>query len=601
MSFRLQPRRILFFSLSYILLTVFAFSQKPGGTGGGSKPSSTGGQWDSAAHSNEFGAVIKPTTAEDEGKIKFRSETTLIQVPVVVTGKSGDHVHGLDKDDFTVFENGKQQRIATFEELVASKSKIPPPPSIPGEYRNLAISVTEPRPVTVIAIDTVNTPFLDQAIGRHQLLRYLADNIDTNQVLALMIMTSDGVHVVQGLSGDSDQLAQVLKRVSGGLPQNQGISIDNQANASAGTIPVIPQLTPKSSISASLLVVQALLDYSDTKAAEFQQTRAIEMTMNSFLGIAWSLSGVPGRKSIIWLTSGFPFVLSAPDVVPGDLAPLYERTMKAFADGQISVYPVDVRGIATRGEGEAKPTAVTLPSAAPTQDQVNNRTWLLSNTYQSLNEFADMTGGKAFYNRNDLAGSFKRAADDSSSYYLVGYYLDTKNNHAGWRQLKVDIDRKDVEVRAREGFFVTRATVDPDATRANDLRAALASPIEGTGVPLTLTWNGISGEGGKKKAAFHIQIPPDGVTIEGGEPAHVNFDIAIAAYRDNSQDSKPAITTGQSVSNPVSSQQLAVIRAKGITFSKDFEVGPGQYTVRVVIRDSATGNVGSVTVPLTVN
>ena len=212
-----------------------------------------------------------------------------------------------------------------------------------------------------------------------------------------------------------------------------------------------------------------------------------------------------------------------------------------------------------------------------------------------------MTGGRAFYNTNDLAGSFKRAADDSSSYYLVGYYLDTKNNHAGWRQLKVDIDRKNVEVRARKGFFVTKATVDPDATRANDLRAALASPIEGTGVPLTLTWNGISGESGKKKAAFHIRIPPGGVTIEGGDPAHVNFDIAIEAYRDGSNGNKPVITSGQSVSTLVSSQQLATIKAKGITFSKDFEVGPGQYTVRVVIRDTANGNVGSVTAPLTVN
>ena len=160
---------------------------------------------------------------------------------------------------------------------------------------------------------------------------------------------------------------------------------------------------------------------------------------------------------------------------------------------------------------------------------MNNRMWLNSNAIQSLNEFADMTGGKAFYNTNDLAGSFKRAADDSSSYYLVGYYLDTKNNHAGWRQLKVGVDKQDVEVRARKGFFVTRATVDPDSTRDYDLRAALTSPIDGTGVPVTLKWTGVSGEGEKRKASYEIQIPANGVTMEGGDQSHLNFDIAVAA------------------------------------------------------------------------
>ena len=154
--------------------------------------------------------------------------------------------------------------------------------------------------------------------------------------------------------------------------------------------------------------------------------------MNGFLGIAWSLSGVPGRKSLIWATGGFPFAMDSPSTVPGGyLSLLYERTMLALNDAQISVYPVDVRGLVSNshcwlGESHQRPQRPRY-----LRWQLTNRMWLNQAKIDTLNDFADMTGGKAFYNTNDLAGSFKRAADDASSYYLLSYYLDTRNNKSG--------------------------------------------------------------------------------------------------------------------------------------------------------------------------
>ena len=144
--------------------------------------------------------------------------------------------------------------------------------------------------------------------------------------------------------------------------------------------------------------------------------------------------------------------------------------------------------------------------ARPVQQTFTNRAWLQMNTIDTLNQFAEMTGGKAFYNTNDLATSFKRAADDASSYYLVGYYLDLKNNHAGWRSLKVKVDKKDTEVRARKGFFVTNATLHMDLTRSTDLNFALTSPIEGTGVPSHgEVARAFRGPAATKKAGFLVQ------------------------------------------------------------------------------------------------
>jgi len=575
-----------------------------GGGGGGRGPSTT---TTSPAHTssptpgnaNNFPGSVPITTANDEGKIEFRTQTILVQVPIVVTDKSGNHVHGLTKEEFHVFENGKEQKLSNFEEIVSTNTKLPVVAQKPGEFSNLTLSEQQPRTVTVIALDTVNTPFLDQTTGRRELVKYLSSSLESGQVLALMIITSHGLQIVQGLTGDSAQLMQVLKKASGELPALQGVGIDAQADAAAGDIPDVPSVSAGSDPSAA---IEAFVERGDAIYSQFQQQNAIETTMNAFLGIAWSLSGIPGRKSLIWATGGFPFTISNPAAVPGGyLSALYERTMEALTAAQISVYPVDVRGLAVvSGMGDASQSRVRTGPAL--MRQLNNRAWLQQSSIDTLNEFADMTGGKAFYNTNDLASSFKRAADDASSYYLASYYLDKSNNHAGWRQLKVKVDKKDTEIRARKGFFVTNATIHQDRARTSDLSYALMSPIEGTGVPLTVKWLGSSGEGAKKKAEFQVQLPPNSVSIEGREGEnHLNFDFAVAAFDDSNKKGQPAITIGKTITSTVPDAQMAVLRNNGIGMKNVIELGPGQYTVRIVIRDNVTGKIGSVTTPLTVN
>ncbi len=238
------------------------------------------------------------------------------------------------------------------------------------------------------------------------MIKYLADNLDSRQVLALMIMTSHGLEIVQGLTGDREQLVQVLKKASGETPVLQGLGLDAQADAAVGAIPDLPSV--QSDIAHPFAAAAAFIAYGDTLTAPSQQPRALEETLNGFLEIAWSLSGVPGRKSLISATGGFPFEISSPAQLPGPgyLAPLYERTLQSLDTVQISVYPVDVRGLV-----ETTSAAVLFKQCNDVRE-IGNRTRFQQSTIDTLNEFADMTGGKAFYNTNDLAASFKRAADD---------------------------------------------------------------------------------------------------------------------------------------------------------------------------------------------
>lgn len=598
-----------------ICVSSFAIAQTRGGGGsggGGGRPvNSPVNPANNARNAAVLGTgdssdlyVTHPTSADSEPRVEFRSQTVLIQIPVVVTDKSGKHLHGLNKEDFTVLENGKPVAVSNFEELTASTAQIAAPSVVNGQFHNLTFDGPQPRNVVVIALDTVNTPFLDQAYGRRELIKFLAHTVDSGQVLALMLITSQGLKVVQGLSGDPAHLVQALNKAAGEVSPMETMSPEAQVSVTAGLPPGMADSKDPGQDQALpggdpvLKGVDWFIQYGDAVEAQFSQANAIETTMNAFLGIAWSLSGVPGRKSLIWATGGFPFAMDSPSSVPGGyLSLLYERTMLALNDSQVSVYPVDIRGLVNSSpfiDGKTSGAVTGLNASR----QVQNRIWFQQSKFDTLNDFADMTGGKAFYNTNDLAGSFRRAADDASSYYMLSYYLDTTNNKPGWRKLQVKVAKKDTEVRARNGFFVTNATMNPLLSRDRDMNNALHAPIEGTGVPVTVQWLGLAADGDKKKATFQAHMPAGSLTFDPAGRDQLNFEFAALAF---DKTGKEAGQAAQSFTRPVPEAQLASVRANGLNFRNSLELAPGQYTVRFVVRDNVTGKVGSVTAPLTVN
>jgi VWFA-related protein len=542
--------------------------------------------------------------AEEEGRLEFKSQTVLVQVPVVVTDKAGAHVHGLGRDHFKVFENGKEQKISSVEEIQATHTPFVAPAAVPkGEFSNVAANGDSPRVITVIVLDTINTPFTDQAHGRKELLKYLANSVDPGQMVALVTIGSGGMRVIQPPTADPAVLAQALKKVSGELDSMHGVDVDTQAAIASGEViadPAAPvAVVAPGDVGAQL---QDFVLHGDTTIGRMVQQRAIEVTMKGFLTIALSLSGMPGRKALIWVTGGFPFYMDSPSAVPGGyLSALYYRAMQAMNEAEISVYPVDAKGLVTyQSDSVLHSTSNTGlggfggPSSSR---QLSNRSWLQNSTNDTLKDFAEMTGGRAFYNTNDLATSFRLAADDSSSYYLLGYYLDTKNTKAGWRQLKVKIDKPGTQVRSRNGFFVTGATADPEVSRKLDMQFAFASPFESTGIPMTVSWEDATPSGDKKKVGFNVHLPATGLMIDQANNNHFSMDFSAIAFKKDVN----AGNIGRTMQGNLPAGSMEKLKASGVNFKSDLELAPGDYMVRVVIRDNLSGRIGSVSAPLTVN
>jgi VWFA-related protein len=525
----------------------------------------------------------------DQGKlIQFRSQTTLVQVPVVVTDAAGKHIQGLTKSDFKILENGKPQSITGFEEITPPTGIVASYTSPAGIFTNLTPNESKPRSLTVIVLDEVNTPFLGQAYARSQLIKYLANHLDASQPLGLMVIDRKGLTELSGLDSDPAQLIAILKKASGKVSEMERFNGDAQALAAGGAQSsalggIRPGDSPEAKIRGFMLQQDAL-NAADT------QSRAIETTLRAFLSLAWSLSGVPGRKSLVWVTGSFPFNLDSFASVPGDanLRALYERTLKSLNDAQISVYPLDARGLVTDSKYSADTQGSMLGADAPDT--------LRQASLNSLKNFAEMTGGVAYYNTNDLASAFGRAVQDSASYYLLSYYLDHRNNKPGWRKLQVVVSRKDAEVRARAGYLVTDVAVNPERTHKADIEFALGSPFESTGIPISEQWQGVQADGGKKKMGFVLQVPATGLIDETDKN---RIDIEIVA-----QATKKGVSAGtlsQTMKGLIVPETLAKLKADGIVYRNFLDLSPGDYQVRFVVRDNLTGKIGSVIVPLTVN
>ncbi|MGO9366614.1 MAG: VWA domain-containing protein [Terriglobales bacterium] len=542
----------------------------------------------------------KEKDKENDSEVKFTARSELVLIPALVTDKSGNHILGLKKEDFTVLENGTEQKVATFEEITSDTRRLSRP-SNPNLtlFSNSVAGGPSARRITIIVLDFINTRFTDQAYARQDLLKYLTQSVDQREPTALYTLTRSGIHVVHDFTTDPRVLVAALHKVKGdtfqmvdGPEDLETITGTASPDGSAGVDP--------GQVQSEAQRIQTMMEDAVLNFQSFEQRLAITYTLQGMQQAAQALAGFPGRKSLIWASGGFPFSVSdsTMQLAPAgrdslvDVLPLYEHTWQLLNNAQISLYPIDVKGLQT-----------LMPTASisnPGKNYVRNTSWRQLDTQASFQTFASMTGGRAYFNSNDLVKGFRDAVNDSAEYYMLGYYLDRTKTKPGWRKLSVKVKRDHVEVRARSGFFVTNATVDPDDSRSSDISSALQSPLDFTSIALVARWAKIEPgkEPGKKHVNYEMHLAAEPGLVDEADNNHVVLDFVASA---KTPEGKPVDhPVGQKIEVHLTAAKLATIRQSGITYPGALDLAPGEYTVRFVVRDDLTGRIGSVAAPLKV-
>lgn len=587
-----------------------------------------------AALACSINVSAKPKEKEKDSEGKFIARSEMVLIPTVVTDKSGQHITGLKREDFRVLENGIEQKIATFDEVTSNTHRVSPPANV-GEFSNSLAGEPPDLSITMIVLDQLNTPYADQAYARKQMLKYLMQSLDSREPTSLYTLTRSGIHLIHSFTTDPSILVAALHKVNvdtshivdtdeeveeltgSATPEGTGgpgtyeTPLAGKSSGSSGGGSFNLKATEMSGqIEAEIEAqeFQAFIEDEELNAQAEEQRMAILLTLQALQQVAQSVAGLPGRKSLIWAGGGFPF-----DVINGsmrlaagsvstmtpiasdpyaDVQPMYERTWEMLDDAQIALYPVDVEGLQTFEPGASL--------GVPGKKYTENGVWREMDTQTTLETFASMTGGHAYYNANDLANSFHDAVNDSSQYYMLGYYRAPSKTTAGWQRLTVKVDRKHTEVRARNGFFVTNASIDSASSEKKDILLALKAPMDYTSLTLVARWYQMapSKEPGKVHVTYQLRLAPGAVEIDGGDNNHFVLDIVALA---ETVGGKPA---GEPRTNRLdthlSAAKLPVARRNGIGFLDALDLAPGEYTVHFVVRDELSGRIGSVEAPLTV-
>lgn len=578
-------------------------------------------------------ALILPTAGwtQDSQAPAFKSRTDVVLVPVVVRSKQGP-VEGLNPEQFSVLEDGKPQKIATVE-LIKTGAKVQRRVA-PGEFSNELAAAGQAQ-LTIIAIDTINTPFLDQTFARQQLLKYVANSLETGTQVAIFSMHRDGsVRMLHDINSDPALLAAAIKGTTGAL--------SNSAADPKATPPVSRAETEQSIYARNNKAVggdpevvraadeaQALQAFQDSTAGAgaYELRRDMEATLESMLQIAEAFSGVPGRKSFIWITGSFPFdITGTADLVSprasfygfsqdpahyysqnsGTLPPLPETAsvvsddvlnplrqefrilLQQFANGNIVLYPVDARGLMTLNAESADEHTNKL-----LQQLDRERAQLSQSTMATI---AKMTGGKSCYNKNDIANCVRDAATDAEQYYMVSYYRDKKSNKQGWRSLVVKVDQPDVEVRARTGYFYGSDAGDKNA-RAREVGEAARSSVPFSSVQFSARFVGSSADGSKKAVKYEMYLPPE--TINALDQGDNKIELELIAIATGAKDANVDAVT-ETVGKNLPPDTMAAIHKQGLAYNNILKLPPGDYKVHFIVRNAKTNVLGSVIAPLKV-
>jgi VWFA-related protein len=541
----------------------------------------------------------------DKKPLKFSARAHYILVPVIVMDKDGKHISGLTKDAFQIFENGKEQVVASVDETQTSAVPVQSVPASSNQFSNALAVDGAARRINVIALDLINTPFLDQIGARKAAIRYLANSINQDAIFELVSIDGNGMHVLHDFTSDTKVLIAALKQVSSKLDAMTGTDTNaiRQTTASPGLetrngIAVTYQSHGVSQVDLESTALEAFARGAAPVAA-FAQVGAVGSTLGAFQQIAHQLSGIPGRKSLFWITGSFPFDIdeASGSISVGTPLDAYQRTMQLLNDANVSLYPVDARGVVVVGQMDAT-MKVSREMSRGLPDYIAGESQSHQKTVDTMRIFADTTGGKAYYNNNDLAGALTEATNDGSSYYILSYALDTKNNRPGWRKLKVKVKDHDYRIRSREGFFVTQTTMDPLSSEGMDIREALTSPLDYTGMPLSVKLEAPVASGAKKKVGFSLLVPANAATVDASDNDRLNLEIWYVVRNVKGED----VSHNSKLYNlNLNAAFVAQLQTNGIGYNDTLELPPGQYGLRVVVRDNITGRVGSVWAPLQVN
>src|SRR5579859_1709398 len=492
----------------------------------------------------------------------LRTNTRLVVVDLVATDNKGQPVVDLKASDFTLFEDGKQQKISGFNFEHAGGSlthtaQIQLPPSVVTNAPTF-----QSNSLNVILFDAANGDFTEQVYARDQLLKFL-NGAPLDRPVAIYSMQSQ-LKLLHDFTTDNKSLSAAVAKYRPAAKLNNSESMESRASAFS------------------------------TRGDYHTSERDIENTLNQLNVLSKILAGYPGRKNLIWLSESFPLTLFPETVnqlnmgqqdlrnagTPGTnqnlqtsapfktYAALIKKVSDSLMAAQVAVYPVDA-------------------GAVGKDDHLASQ--------HTMDNMAESTGGKSFKNSNDLALGLRSGVEDGSTYYTLTYYPENKNWDGQFRRIQVKSDRGNMSLRYREGYYAVDPEKinkeDSDAVAENfsrllelDTPAATQVIFQAQVLPPTEK---------SKKVVVTFHVDPRTLAFEKKDGGMEFARLSCTAWAYGKDKDKPTLASKTVSANLKASEYQQVLQQRFLPCDSQLDLKPGTYALRLGVLDRTTNKIGT--------
>ena len=529
----------------------------------------------------------------------FRARVNLVMVPVVVRDRQGHAIGTLKQEDFQLFDKGKPQIISKFSvekagAKVANSAIQVPPAAEDGDRAKPTENTPAAIPTRFVAylFDDVHLAFPDLAQARTAAVHYLTASFQPTDRAA--IYTTSG----QGMLDFTDDLPKIREALNRIQPHSKAIPagsdcpdmtyymadrIQNNNDQQALTAAeqdaivcadiIVANGPGGGGMAAALQQAAPLARAAAARALNFGESDT-QLALSVLRNAIRRLAAVPGQRSIVLVSPGF----YVPIDYRSEEGDLLEQAIRA----NVTINSLDARGL-----------YVTMPGGDISERQQNTTTQIQRDQYRrdsdlmasgTLAELADGTGGTLFHNSNDLEQGFVRVAQPPEFIYLLGFSPQNLKLDGSYHALKVTLKSyKDANSQARRGYYAPRHEIDPAEQAKEEIREAVFSREEMLDIPLDVETQFFKSD---VTATLAVLAKIDVRKLPFRKSDGRNNDALTVVFVVFDRNGNVIKAIQKNLNARAGTRRWRGGPAGAIALKSNFDLTPGSYVVRVVIRDA---------------
>jgi VWFA-related protein len=546
----------------------------------------------------------KPPTSQ------IRVHTGEVVVDVNVTDRDGKPVPGLTQSDFEVFEDGARQEISSFRSVSRGAPGQVSPPAQDQTKAAQPIDLVPAAPsyphLISLVIDQVNME-AGAAVRTRKAAQAYVEKILEKDDMAAVFGIGFGIHIYQQFTNDRAGLAKAVQAATSGNTRFPG-DVSAEIREALRGIPT-GLISSDASDEEKIALAYSISpwEYSDIPALhdlavllrfqEFDREGRGSRTLAGLLAIIESQKAVPGRKSMIFFSTGFP--LPRADASLMGNATDFRAVSGAANRAGVTIYSVDAAGLRDEDPDADRQTAARGALRSRATVGRNTPLGLMSaaaglNPLANLEALADDTGGYTVKNTSDLIAGLERIGAYLGEYYVLTYVRSNPINDGKFRSITVKLKRLRFDVRARKGYYAL-----PDTDRLPvfgceaELLEILNSKSPPAKFPVLAGGYAFPAPNDTSIAALYVQFPLSQLKIEKHSDTKSYLAQADVLLLVKKADGSIVQRMSRQLSLQGSLANLENTQKKDFSFYRRVPLPHGDYTLEAIVRDRSTGNAST--------